>query len=941
MIAAFVDTLDSLLFHSSLARDVLEAVARASLALIAAVLLAGMLRRHSAAVRHFVLSMGVVAAVVTPIVASLVPRWTVPVLPARAADAARARPVRVTIATTAVPATSAAVAIAATAPTPAAVPTPAEVAIVVEPSIAMEPVIVVESPDAGRAVMAAASNSWDFDWAAWLPSLPSISFELAFLLMGWLFGAIVSFAPYAASRASMARLRRAAHPVIDGPWHDATRRAFASATLDREIEVLESDDVSMPMTWGIVQPVVLLPSEGRAWSAERRLRAVRHELAHIERRDCLTLLVARIVCAFYWFNPLAWYAAARLRAESEHACDDIVLRHGATPSDYAQQLVDVVRGLRAASAGPRHALPMARRSQVGDRVRAILDTSRSRSRVTPIFACVAAAIGISVVATLAAITPVAAQVVPVRGPAPAVVATSAAPVVVATSVASEPTEPTNFSLAEDAPARVDVGGGSRTVEGVVIELPRIRPTYAIASTSPNDNAVVMVPLPPIRSAQQSICEPTPGQKGSTSINHSTGRRNGNEVLEVKWSYGDCRMTLRIYGEYRLSEDATDLSSLERDGTFELEVRDGGQSRRVRIEERDGRLERDYWVNGRSATYDAAAAQWLAGAIIAVDRRTAFAVDARLPRLLSSGGVEAVLAEVGRMCCDYAKRVYLAKLTERQSLTTGQVRQILQQLASTFSSDYERAELLITLSKQSAFTEATHVDFIAAARDIKSDYEMRRVMGVMLSRDNLAPVVVRALLDATQNIESDYEQAELLIAVSKRYAMTSETRPYYVRALSSLQSDYEHRRVLDAIVRGGALDAATTRAVLEDAARIASDYELAEFLIRIGNEGFLEDSDAAFFAAVSSLESDYEHGRVLKTVIGKRKGDLGFAEQVLQSSRGIASDYEAATLLLRVAELVPIEGRVREAYEQAAESIGSDYEYGRVMKALRARAPAPR
>jgi beta-lactamase regulating signal transducer with metallopeptidase domain len=818
-----------------------------------------------------------------------------------------------------------------------------EPTIAVEPSIVVEPVVVIESPSPGRAMMDAASRSWDFDWSAWFPS---ISFELAFLLIGWLVGALVSFAPYVASRASMARLRRGAQPVVDGPWYDATRRALVSATLDREIEVLESDEVTMPMTWGIVRPVVLLPREGRAWSADRRLRAVRHELAHIERRDCFTLLVARIACAFYWFNPLVWYAAARLRAESEHACDDIVLRHGATPSEYAQQLVDVVRSLRASSAVPRHALPMARRSQVGDRVRAILDVRRSRSRVTPIFACVASAIGLSVVATLAAITPVAAQVVRhVAAVAPAVAARPTTSVVVASSATAVVSEPTNPSLVVSAPAEeaaiVEPSMDSRTVEGVVIELPRIRPTYAIASTVPNDHAVVMVPLPPMRAAQQSICEPTPGQKGSTSINHSTGRRNGNEVLEVRWSFGDCRMTLRIYGEYRLSDDATDLASLERDGSFELEVRDGSATRRVRIEDRDGRLEREYWVNGRSAAYDAAAAQWLAGAIVAVDRRTAFAVDARLPRLLSAGGVDAVLSEVGRMCCDYAKRVYLTKLTARQALTTGQVRQVLQQLASTFSSDYERAELLIALSKESAFTEATHEDFIAAARGIKSDYEMRRVMSVMLSRDNLAPVVVRALLDATQSIESDYEHAELLIAVSKRYAMTAETRPYYVRALSSLQSDYEHRRVLDAIVRGGALDAATTRAVLEDASRIASDYELAEFLIRIGNEGFLEDSDAAFFAAVTSLESDYEHGRVLKSVIGKRKGDVGFAEQVLQSSRGIASDYEAATLLLRVAELVPIEGRVREAYEKAAESIGSDYEYGRVMKALRTRAPAPR
>jgi beta-lactamase regulating signal transducer with metallopeptidase domain len=947
MIPAFIDTLDSMLFHSPIMRDVLEAIARSSLALIGAVLLAGLLRRHSAAIRHFVLSLGVVAAVVTPIVASLVPRWTLPVLPARDEAVARVQPVIAAIEARAAVRAEAPVRVEVTRPATAPAKVAESAAVIVRaPDRGVAPIeIAVGMPESGIATSLVVPESVAGGPPSWLAS---ISVELAFLIVGWLLGAIVAFAPYAASRASMARLRRRARPVVDGSWYDATRRALASVSLDRDVEVLESDDATMPMTWGIIRPVVLLPREGRSWSADRRLRAVRHELAHIERRDCFTLLVARIVCSLYWFNPFAWYAAARLRAESEHACDDIVLRHGARPSEYAQQLVDVVRSLRSSAPVPLHALPMARRSQVGDRVRAILDGRRSRSRVTPFFACVAAFLGLSMVGALAAITPVSAQIT--RGPvaiarvrvpatsspgAGSVSAPLAATAVTVAGATGAATVSAITAVTSASPV------SARTVDGVVIDLPGVRPTYAIASTSPNDaGVVVMVPLPPVP-VQQAICEPRAGESGSASINHVTGRRNGRDVLDVKWSFGDCRMTLRVDGEYRLADGGNDIAWLEEDGTFELEVRDGRLTRRVRIEENDGRLEREYWVNGRTAEYDASASAWLAGAIIAVDRRTAFAVDVRLPRLLSSGGVEAVLSEVGRMCCDYAKRVYITKLSSRQTLGTTHVRQILQNLATGFSSDYERAELLIGLSKQSAFAESTHDEFVDAARGIKSDYEMRRVMTALLGKENLSSAVVAALLDATSNIQSDYELAELLIGVSKRYAMTASTRPYYVRALTSLDSDYEHRRVLDAIVRGGPLDAATTRAVLEDAARIGSDYELAEFLIKIGNEGFLEDSDDAFFTAVGAIQGDYEHGRVLKSVIAKRKGDLGFAERVLLSARGIESDYECAMLLLRVAEVVSIDGRVRDAYEKAAETIGSEYEYGRAMKALRTRAETAR
>jgi len=208
---------------------------------------------------------------------------------------------------------------------------------------------------------------------------PAANFRLAnawpSVLTVWSIGTVALLLREVLAQAGLARWRRRARPLRSGGWTD-TLESLPFRQY-RRLTVLESPDDRGPCAWGLVRPVLLLPASGNAWSASRRRHALLHEQAHLDRHDAVTTLLARMACAIHWFNPLVWFAAAQLRMLQEKACDDAVLRAGATPSDYAQFLLDLGCCKQSASMLPA-ALGMIGGSPLQKRIRSILDGGRSR-----------------------------------------------------------------------------------------------------------------------------------------------------------------------------------------------------------------------------------------------------------------------------------------------------------------------------------------------------------------------------------------------------------------------------------------------------------------------------------------------------------------------------------------------------------------------------------
>jgi hypothetical protein len=162
-------------------------------------------------------------------------------------------------------------------------------------------------------------------------------------------------------------------------------------------EVVVDDAVTVPFTAGVRRPVIVFPPAAGNWPEDDVTRALVHELEHIRRADWVVLLCSRLVCAAYWFHPLAWIAWRRLRLEIERACDDAVVRVSEA-SAYAEQLVALASCLTARTSVPL--LSMASRSDLAWRVTSIIATAQRRTPPRPLVRIATAAAAVSLLVVI-------------------------------------------------------------------------------------------------------------------------------------------------------------------------------------------------------------------------------------------------------------------------------------------------------------------------------------------------------------------------------------------------------------------------------------------------------------------------------------------------------------------------------------------------------------
>jgi bla regulator protein blaR1 len=284
------------------------------------------------------------------------------------------------------------------------------------------------------------------------------------------------------------RLRRNASRIDDqralrwAGWHSL------AMGVNRAPELAESPAVSVPLTLGVVRPLILLPSSWTEWDAGKLSAVIAHEVSHVKRLDSLQRALALAYRSAFWFSPLAWWLERRLADLAEQASDEAAILAGAEPTYYAEVLMSFMNILQSGN-GRVHwqGVSMARGARVRGRIdRVLSSTTRFSGRMRGSLLALILLVAAPVVVLAAAARP---QLPPPAAP-PSAPATAQSP------AETPPPAPASAPKAAPAPAALS----AKPIAGPILPAPPGTPRVPALAGTP-----AAAPIPP--------ASPAPPPKG--------------------------------------------------------------------------------------------------------------------------------------------------------------------------------------------------------------------------------------------------------------------------------------------------------------------------------------------------------------------------------------------------------------------------------------------
>jgi beta-lactamase regulating signal transducer with metallopeptidase domain/N-acetylneuraminic acid mutarotase len=199
------------------------------------------------------------------------------------------------------------------------------------------------------------------------------------LAYGWLAGVVLLSARVLIESGRLSRSVAPKRLVTDSAVLELLEDCKQLMGVHVPVVLVQTERVSSPVLYGFVRPRLLLPTGLLQQFSRDELRFVfLHELAHIRRHDIALSWLMTILQVLHWFNPLVWFAFARMKADRELACDALVLSctGDGEQKAYGRTMLRLLEDFVPRAPFPAMAGILEESSQLATRIRCIASFSR-------------------------------------------------------------------------------------------------------------------------------------------------------------------------------------------------------------------------------------------------------------------------------------------------------------------------------------------------------------------------------------------------------------------------------------------------------------------------------------------------------------------------------------------------------------------------------------
>lgn len=445
-------------------------------------------------------------------------------------------------------------------------------------------------------------------------------------------------------------------------------------------------------------------------------------------------------------------------------------------------------------------------------------------------------------------------------------------------------------------------------------------------------------------------------------------------IKISWNSNWNRENIKIStnGEIEFNDDYTNVTSVSDGGYLKIIMVSFGMKRKLYVSSDEGRVVYRYFEGNREVDFEPKGREWMNKVLPDVIRNSGLDLENRVNKIYQKKGISGFLSELEETDSDYYRSRMVSYLLKNNKLKKSELQSLLREFPYRIDSDYElsqiykkynsvfledaevSAEFFNSLEELSSSYELSQVlssvyklndlntdnftSFINALGEISSDYEKSNVMKLALHDDRLTNEQLTVLLNEVEELSSDYEKSQIIKSLLSADGLSAKNLNEIIELTNSISSDYETTQIVGSMIKKGVLNKSNLDEFSELIDDISSDYSYTQILNElIDYEALGTERFDYLLKASNKISSSYELSKFYNSLLNKDELTIDQQLKLISKAENISSSYDLANFLIHACQRMDLENeKIRQALLDATQEISSEYDYGKVMKAIYSR-----